>query len=69
MATTAEPTETLGTKSGPTTAKGWGTDAPDQPLRPMEFERRRRLTSSVSCCRRPVHGECRWGRVGLLSRW
>ena len=24
----------------PTTAKGWGTDAPDQPLRPMEFERR-----------------------------
>ena len=26
--------------TGPTTAKGWGTDAPDQPLRPMEFERR-----------------------------
>ena len=24
----------------PTTAKGWGTDAADQPLRPMEFERR-----------------------------
>ena len=26
--------------NGPTPAKGWGTDAPDQPLRPMEFERR-----------------------------
>ena len=38
MATTAEPTSE--TRSGPTTAKGWGTDAPDQPLRPMEFERR-----------------------------
>src|SRR6478752_5239485 len=38
MATTAEPT--LQTTKGPTTAKGWGTDAPDQPLRPMEFERR-----------------------------
>ena len=25
---------------GPTVAKGWGTDAPDQPLKPMEFERR-----------------------------
>jgi uncharacterized zinc-type alcohol dehydrogenase-like protein len=24
----------------PTPAKGWGTDAADQPLRPMEFERR-----------------------------
>src|SRR5436305_15015972 len=42
MATTAEPhpTDTLATESGPTTAKGWGTDAPDQPLRPMQFERR-----------------------------
>src|SRR5688500_5232549 len=42
MATTAEPTpETMSKSSaGPTTAKGWGTDAPDQPLRPMEFERR-----------------------------
>ena len=28
------------TGNEPTTAKGWGTDAPDQPLRPMEFERR-----------------------------
>ena len=24
----------------PTQAKGWGTDAADQPLKPMEFERR-----------------------------
>lgn len=24
----------------PTPATGWGTDAPDQPLRRMEFERR-----------------------------
>jgi uncharacterized zinc-type alcohol dehydrogenase-like protein len=38
MATTAEPNPTLEAK--PTTAKGWGTDAPDQPLRPMDFERR-----------------------------
>ena len=28
------------TSSGPTIAKGWGTDAADQPLRPMEFEHR-----------------------------
>jgi len=40
MATTAEPTATSEHTHGPTTAKGWGTDAPDQPLRPMEFERR-----------------------------
>ncbi len=26
----------------PTAAKGWGTDAADQPLRPMDFERRDR---------------------------
>src|SRR3982750_2392922 len=38
MATISEPTRE--TTTGPTTAKGWGTDAPDQPLRPMEFERR-----------------------------
>ena len=24
----------------PTQAKGWGTDAADQPLKPMQFERR-----------------------------
>ena len=42
MATTAEPhpTSTQEARNRPTTAKGWGTDAPDQPLRPMEFERR-----------------------------
>jgi alcohol dehydrogenase (NADP+) len=42
MATTAEPTPTTVSKAvdGPTIAKGWGTDAPDQPLRPMEVERR-----------------------------
>src|SRR4029079_13919426 len=38
MATTAEPQAAM--SSGPTIAKGWGTDAPDQPLRPMEVERR-----------------------------
>ena len=38
MATIADPTRE--TQTGATTAKGWGTDAPDQPLRPMEFERR-----------------------------
>ena len=42
MATTVEPTPATISEagSGPTKAKGWGTDAPDQPLRPMEFERR-----------------------------
>jgi uncharacterized zinc-type alcohol dehydrogenase-like protein len=40
MATTAEPTTSSEHTHGPTTAKGWGTDSPDQPLRPMEFERR-----------------------------
>ena len=39
MATTAEPNRTNRAPE-PTTAKGWGTDAADQPLRPMEFERR-----------------------------
>src|SRR3954469_2995331 len=42
MATTAEP-HPAGTSEAtnrPTPAKGWGTDAADQPLRPMEFERR-----------------------------
>ena len=38
MATTVQPEQA--TSTGPTTAKGWGTDAPDQPLRPMTFERR-----------------------------
>jgi uncharacterized zinc-type alcohol dehydrogenase-like protein len=40
MATTAEPATRSEISGGPTRAKGWGTDAPDQPLRPMEFERR-----------------------------
>ena len=40
MATTAEPTVSNQIESGPSLAKGWGTDAADQPLRPMEFERR-----------------------------
>ncbi|HKN41680.1 MAG TPA: alcohol dehydrogenase catalytic domain-containing protein, partial [Sphingomicrobium sp.] len=42
MATTAHPdtANTAEAGRGPTTAKGWGTEAPDQPLRPMEFERR-----------------------------
>ena len=39
MATIVEPNRTqTGTDRPP--RKGWGTDAPDQPLRPMEFERR-----------------------------
>ena len=40
MATTAEPANTLEASNKPTPAKGWGTEAPDQPLRAMEFERR-----------------------------
>jgi len=42
MATTAEPgqTTTIEARGKPTIAKGWGTDAADRPLRPMEFERR-----------------------------
>lgn len=42
MATTAEPhPATTSEKIGrPTIARAWGTDAPDQPLRPMEIERR-----------------------------
>lgn len=40
MATTAGPGHRQETTHGPTVARGWGTDAPDQPLKPMEFERR-----------------------------
>jgi uncharacterized zinc-type alcohol dehydrogenase-like protein len=41
MATTAEPSPTISeTTDRPTIAKAWGTDAPDQPLRPMQVERR-----------------------------
>lgn len=42
MATTVqpEPATTSETTARPTTAKAWGTEAPDQPLKPMEIERR-----------------------------
>jgi uncharacterized zinc-type alcohol dehydrogenase-like protein len=40
MATTAEPATTSDPTAQPTIAKAWGTDAADQPLRPMEIERR-----------------------------
>jgi uncharacterized zinc-type alcohol dehydrogenase-like protein len=40
MATIVQPGNTLQSPNRPTPAKGWGTDAPDQPLKPMEFERR-----------------------------
>ena len=40
MATTAEPQASAQTASGPTVAKAWGADAADQPLRPMDIERR-----------------------------
>src|SRR6185503_17815939 len=42
MATTAEPNSATTTEatSGPRTAKAWGTEAADQPLKPMTIERR-----------------------------
>src|SRR4051794_18032616 len=42
MATTAAPQTANASEATnqPTRARGWGTDAPDQPLRPMDFERR-----------------------------
>ena len=42
MATTAPPDSANSEQAiaRPTTAKGWGADAADQPLRPMQFERR-----------------------------
>src|SRR5215210_8891568 len=40
MATTAEPGTTSQSVNQPTPAKGWGADAADQPLRPMNFDRR-----------------------------
>jgi uncharacterized zinc-type alcohol dehydrogenase-like protein len=42
MATTADPhpANAQQATNHPTRAKGWGSDASDQPLRPMEFERR-----------------------------
>lgn len=42
MATIAAPQSATSSNElhGPTPARGWGTDGSDQPLRPMEFERR-----------------------------
>ena len=41
MATTLEPSPKTSEAAGrPTIVKAWGTDAPDQPLRPMDIERR-----------------------------
>src|SRR3954451_15609818 len=50
MATTAElhPAGTSEATNRPTPAKGWGTDAADQPLRPMEFERRALRANDVA---------------------
>src|SRR5215208_1213983 len=72
MATTTEPEPTTisETTGRPTTARAWGTDAADQPLRPMEIERRAlrpddvaiRITYSGIChtdlhqCRNDWHG-------------
>ncbi len=75
MATTAEPNPTTTSeKTGqPTRAKGWGTDAADQPLRPMEFERRAlrpddvaiQITYAGICHSRPTHRSQRLGRHAL----
>jgi uncharacterized zinc-type alcohol dehydrogenase-like protein len=71
MATTAEPSTTPELISKPTVAKGWGTDAPDQPLRPMEVERRALRSDDVAIrityagiCHSDLH-QCRndWGRA------
>ena len=72
MATTAEP-QPANTQEGtnrPTAAKGWGTDAPDQPLRPMDFERRALRPDDVAIkitfagiCRSDLH-TCRNDRGG-----
>ena len=40
MATTADPQPATASTNGPTKAIGWGTYASDQPLQPIEFERR-----------------------------
>src|SRR5918998_133991 len=42
MATTVDPPPAALSEEtgGPTKARGWGTEAPDEPLRPMDFERR-----------------------------
>src|ERR1044072_9062888 len=48
MATTADPQTTSESGAGPTKAKGWGTYASDQPLQPIEFERRALRPDDVS---------------------
>ena len=50
MATTADPQPANPQEASnrPTPAKGWGTDAPDQPLRPMDFERRALRANDVA---------------------
>ena len=74
MATTADPhpANLSEAMNKPTPARGWGTDAADQPLRPMEFERRAlrpddvaiRITYSGIChsdlhtCRNDWGGTC-----------
>ena len=71
MATTAQPdtATTSETAAKPTTAKAWGTDAPDQPLKPMEIERRALRPDDVAIkitwagiCHSDLH-QCRndWG--------
>jgi|SRR4051794_6183408 len=69
MATTAEPQTTSETLAQPTVAKAWGTDAADQPLKPMEIERRALRGDDVAIrityagiCHSDLH-QCRndWG--------
>ena len=71
MATTAQPdtATTSETAAKPTTAKAWGTDAPDKHLKPMEIERRALRPDDVSIkitwagiCHSDLH-QCRndWG--------
>lgn len=71
MATTAHPDSSTvsETAAGPTTARAWGTDAPDQPLKPMEIERRALRPDDVAIkitwsgiCHSDLH-QCRndWG--------
>ena len=71
MATTAQPdpATTSETTAGPTTAKAWGTEASDQPLRPMDdraprAQARRRRDQDHSLRhlpQRPAHGRNDWG--------
>ena len=64
---------TLGGHAQADAAKGWGTDAPDQPLRPMDFERRAlrpddvaiKITYRRHLPQRPPHLPQRLGRDPL----